>query len=142
MGAEDTGLLLWGQAHDLLSKRLRMDEGEYHVAAQRQALKISDFLFESGEALDRSRPDIVTNLGKAIDALNSGIQDTLPAIQESPLGAGITQFIKDDSSLDDAIAENAHDFVDKFVKPYKWYLIGGAALIGLFTVGYTVRAFK
>lgn len=153
MAAEDRGLLLWKEAYDIIQARLSTPAADYHRLAQNKAVEISDFLSQEGESLDHSRPDIVTNLGKAVDALASGVQDTLPAIKPSPIAEGIEHFINDDTSLDeevslqvdhliDAAKKKAKDLIPDPPGGWKPWLIGGGVLAVVVGVGYTVRAFK
>lgn len=153
MGAEDTGLKLWDQAYLLLEARVKTDPTDYHRLAQQKAIEISDFLQEHGEEIDRTRPDIVTNLGKAVDALAGGVQDTLPNIQRSPITEAVTSFIKDDDSLDKKISQEIDEVLaaakkkvrDNLPTPpggWKPWLIGGGIAAGLAVVGYFWRSVK
>lgn len=141
MSAKDDGLQLWDEAYKILNARLQTDDATYHRVAQQKAVEISDFLAQYGEELDKTDPDVVTNLGKAVDALASGVQDTLPAVQKSPTGAALDQFGHDISHPGDIIADELDPF-KRWIKKYRGWLIAGGALVGIFTVGYTVRAFK
>ena len=87
MDPVNQAILLITQARQILS--MRENSAAYHQTAQRHAVAISDFLAEHGPQLDRSRPDLVTNLGASVDALAKDASATLGAVQQSPTWAGI-----------------------------------------------------
>jgi hypothetical protein len=124
------GHKLWDDAYKLLEARKSgMDAAEFHKAAKAKALEIMDFLSAEGPELDQTKQgyDIVTQLGKAYDALAKGASDTIESILPSPTATFFKTLPKEIAKEADAWKLN--------LKRYVPWLIGGAAVLLLAVVG-------
>lgn len=86
---------LHAEALQIVANRSMMSAADYHRAAQQKAIAISDYLSFNGELLDKTNPDLVTALGKDVDALANGAYETLESVQQSPAWEGTKAGVKD-----------------------------------------------